>query len=164
MAAPLPPSELAGRRALRGEEPGPQTLRAIDRETGRERWTRTKAQSIKGAAGEVLYSVTAIEDVTEVKRAEFSHKLLARTGELLSHSSDYRATLEQVPRLLVPDFADWCSIEIPREDGGVERVAIAHRDPERLHKVRELRQALPGPVRRPPASSEALETRRAAPP
>ncbi len=136
-------TELVGRRVLRGEETGPQTLRATDRATGRERWTRTKAQAIKGAAGEVLYSVSAIEDVTEVKRAEFSNKLLARTGELLSHSSDYRATLEQVPRLLVPDFADWCSIEVPGEDGEFERVAIAHRDPERLRQVRDLRRRFP---------------------
>ncbi len=149
--------DLAGRRSLRGQDAGPQTLRTIDRETGRERWTRTKAQSIKGAAGEVLYSVTAIEDVTEVRRAEFSNKLLARTGELLSHSSDYLATLEQVPRLLVPDFADWCSIEIPREDGEVERVAIAHRDPERLRKVRELRRRFPGQFAAA-GVSEALES------
>ena len=137
-------ADLAGRRALSGEEPGPQTLRVTDRATGSERWTRTKAQSIKGPAGEVLYAVTAIEDITEVKRAEFSNKLLARTGELLSHTSDYLATLEQVPRLLVPEFADWCSIEIPREDGGLERVAIAHRDPDRLRLIRDLRRRFPG--------------------
>lgn len=138
------PGALAGRRALRGEQIGTQTLRTTDRASGRERWTRTKAQAIKGPAGEVLYSVTAIEDVTDVKRAEFSHKLLARTGELLSHSTDYLATLEQVPRLLVPEFADWCSIEIPGEDGELERVAIAHRDPERLRLVHDLRRRFPG--------------------
>jgi GAF domain-containing protein len=141
---PIGPNELAGRRALRGEETGPQTLRFTDRATRRERWTRTKAQAINGAAGEVLYSVTAIEDITEVKRAEFSQKLLARMGELLSHSSDYRATLEQVPRLLVPDFADWCSIEIPGEEGAFERVAIAHRDRDRLRQIADLRRRFPG--------------------
>ena len=129
--------------------------------TGRERWTRTKAQAIKGPAGEVLYSVTAIEDVTEVKRAEFSHKLLARTGELLSHSGDYRATLEQVPRLLVPEFADWCSIEVPLEDGEFERVAIAHRDPERLRMIRDLRRRFPGQFA-DAGVSEALDERRGA--
>ncbi len=102
--------------------------------------------------------MTAIEDVTEVKRAEFAHKLLARTGELLSHSSDYRATLEQVPRLLVPDFADWCSIEVPREDGEVEHVAIAHRDPERPSISPRAARALPEPVRATPASREVLES------
>ncbi len=115
--AEAPPTALAGRRALIGEPVEPQILRVIDRETGRERWTRTKARAIEGPAGEVLYSVTAIEDVTDVKRSEFANGLLARTGELLSHSADYRATLERVPALMVPEFADWCSIEIPDARG-----------------------------------------------
>ncbi len=139
----IPAEALAGRRALRGEPAEPLTLRAIDRKTGEERWTRTKARGIQGAAGEILYSVTAIEDVTDVKRAEFANKLLARTGELLSHSTDYRGTLERVPQLLVPEFADWCSIEVPRDDGFLQRVAMAHRDPARLPLLRTLRDHYP---------------------
>ena len=57
------------------------------------------ARRSRGRPGEILYSVTAIEDVTDVKRAEFANRLLARTGELLSHSTDYRGTLERVPQL-----------------------------------------------------------------
>ena len=45
---------------------------------------------------------------------------------------DYRGTLERIPQLLVPEFADWCSIEIPRDDGLLQRVAMAHHDPARL--------------------------------
>ena len=46
------PEALAGRRALQGELSGePQTLRAINLDTGEERWTRTKARAIEGAAG-----------------------------------------------------------------------------------------------------------------
>ena len=134
---------LAGRPALSGESTEPQILRAIDRSTGRERWIRSKAQAIAGPAGEVLYAVTAIEDVTDVKRAEFANRLLARTGELVSHSSDYRATLERVPQLLVPEFADWCSVEIPGSEPLFERVAMAHRDPGVLPAIRELRERYP---------------------
>jgi PAS domain S-box-containing protein len=141
--AAVPPTALAGGRALIGEAVEPQILRVIDRDTGRERWTRTKAGAIEGPAGEVLYSVTAIEDVTDVKRSEFANGLLARTAELLSHSADYRATLERVPALMVPEFADWCSIEIPDARGLIARVAMTHRDPEMLERARELRRAYP---------------------
>ena len=134
---------LAGRRALRGEAASPLTLRITDRASGRERWMRTKARGIEGTSGEVLYSVTAIEDVTDVKRAEFTHRLLGRTGELLSDADDYRGTLARVPQLLVPEFADWCSIEVPREDGMLERVALAHRDPERLEALQDVRRRFP---------------------
>ena len=118
------PDALAGRAALTGGLVEPETLRTVDRATGRERWTRTKARAIEGTAGEVLYSVTAIEDVTDVKRSEFANGLLARIGELVSHSADYDATLERIPQALVPDFADWCSIEIPAG----ERLGRAGRD------------------------------------
>ncbi len=132
---------LAGRYGGDGEATAPPLiLRATERASGRERWFRTKARTIEGPRGDLLYSVTAIDDVTEVKRAEFASSLLARTGELLSHAVDYRRTLERVPGLMVPEFADWCSVELPAGDGTVERVAMAHRDPElgeRLSLVRD---------------------------
>ena len=139
----VPAEELVGRRALDGGAPGVQVLRVTERSTGRERWTRTKARVIEGPAGDTLYSVMAIDDVTEVKRAEFTSRLLARTGELLSHSVDYRRTLESIPPLMVPEFADWCGVEMPRQDGEYERVAMAHREPEKLAIARELRERYP---------------------
>jgi PAS domain S-box-containing protein len=150
--------QLAGRRALTGDRAQPQTLRSTNRETGEERWTRTKAQAIKGPAGEVLYSVTAIEDVTEVKRAEFANRLLARTGELVTDAADYRALLERVPGLLVPEFADWCSIELPGESGLLERVAMAVHDPERLGAIHELRERYPLRGDRPSRIGDVLLT------
>ena len=105
--------------------------------------------------------MTAIEDVTDVKRAEFANRLLARTGELLSHIGDYGATLEQVPRLLVPEFADWCSIEIPRDDGLLQRVATAHRDEARLPLLRELRERYPLRTDEPSRIGDVMRTGRA---
>jgi PAS domain S-box-containing protein len=124
------PESFVGRRALRGEEAESLILRATDRVTGEERWTRTKARAIAGPDGRILYSVTAIEDVTDVKRAEVSQRLLAQLGELISASDDYSEMLERIPRLLVGQFADWCSVNVVRDDGLVERVAISHDDPE----------------------------------
>ena len=148
---------LAGRQALSGQSTGPVTLRVIDRETGRERWTRTKARAIEGPEGEVLYSVTAIEDVTDVKRAEFSQRLLARAGELIAHSDDYERMLEQVPQMLVPEFADWCAVCVPRE-GRIEVVALAHEDPERTRLGREFSTRYPTRVGDGTPSAEVLRT------
>ena len=119
------PDALAGRRALTGESAEPETLRTVDRATGRERWTRTKARAIEGTAGEVLYSVTAIEDVTDVKRPEFANRPAGadrRAGLALGRLPTRRSSGSR--RLLVPEFADWCSIEIPAD----ERPARAGRD------------------------------------
>ena len=150
--------QLVGRRALAGEEGESQTLRTTDHATGAERWMQTRARAIKGPDGEVLYSVTAIEDVTDVRRSEFANRLLARTGELISPSADYRATVKRVPELLVPEFADWCSIEIPAENRYLERVAMAHRDPTRLDVIGELRERYPLRADEPSRIGDTLRT------
>src|SRR5829696_10003824 len=132
----------AGRRAP-SELSEPQILRATDRVTGEERWTRTKARAIEGPDGRVLYSVTAIEDVTDVQRAELAQRLLARVGQLISDSDDSERMLAQIPVLMVGEFADWCSVNVLRDDGVVEQVAIAHRDPTLAARAREVRERNP---------------------
>lgn len=137
------PDALAGRLALTGAPTKPVILRVIERGGGRERWMRTKARAIEGTDGEPLYSVTVIEDVTEVKRAEFSHRLLARSGELLPHSADYHRTLERVPQLVVPEFADWCAVEMAGANAALHRVSAAHRDPRLLELAEGMRKRHP---------------------
>ncbi len=139
----VPPEALAGRSALPGARTQPVTLRVTDRVGGRERWMRTKARAITGTEGEPLYSVAAIEDVTDVKRAEFSHRLLARSGELLTHSTDYRRTLERVPQIVVPEFADWCTVEMPDAGSKLQRVAAAHREPSMVGRAAGMRERNP---------------------
>ena len=104
----LPPELLVGRRALAGESTEPLVLRVSPREGGRERWLITRAKPILGPEGKALYSVTAIEDVTAVKRAEYAQRLLARAGELLATSSDPDALLSGLADLMTPEFSDSC--------------------------------------------------------
>jgi PAS domain S-box-containing protein len=156
--ARLGPEALAGRRALGGEAPAPLTLRVVDRQTRRETWRRTMARPIEGPDGLPLYSVTVIEDVTDVKRAEFSQRLLARTGELLASTPEYDQAMAGIADLLVPDFADYCGVNVPREDGFIEQVAIAHGDPEKIGAARELRRRYPAHVDDEAGLAEVLRT------
>ena len=147
------------RPIARTSDPGrPATVRAVDRETGAERWTRTKSRAIEGPDGEVLYTVTAIEDVTDVKRAELSQRLLARAGEIVEHSSSHDRMLKAASRLLVPEFADWCALSVSREDGAIETVAFAHREPEREPVGLRLGRLYPGWIGDDAAIAAALET------
>jgi GAF domain-containing protein len=127
---PLTPEVLTGGRAVEGEARS-LIVRMTDSRSRREGWFRVRSQPIEGPEGRALYSVTAIEDVTDVKRAEFAQALLARTGELLASSTDYWRTLDEVARLVVPDFADWCGVHVPAPGGRIEQVAAAHVDPDR---------------------------------
>ena len=51
--------------------------------------------------------------------------LLARAGELLSSPGAGEQTLERLATLLVTGFADWCCIDVARDDGSIERVTCA---------------------------------------
>ena len=69
--------------------------------------------------------------------------LLAAAGPALSASLDYEETLEGITRLLVPDLADWCLLDIVEDDGNVNQLAAAHAETEKedlLGRLREHRQ------------------------
>ena len=69
--------------------------------------------------------------------------LMAEAGRILGSSLDSAATLSQIAELIVPGVADWCAIDLLAPDGTLTQVAIAHRDPERLLLVDELRRRYP---------------------
>jgi len=143
----LGPRDLFGLKALEGAATAPLVVRVARADGGPERWLLTRAKPILGPEGRALYAVTAIEDVTAVKRAEFAQRLLARAGELLSASTDYRRMLRGLPDVAVPELADWCSVYVLAGDGAPEQLAVAHVDPEGRDALVELRRRHPLPVR-----------------
>jgi PAS domain S-box-containing protein len=71
-------------------------------------------------------------DVTERKKNEETQRFLAEAGASLSSSLDYRSTLSRMAHLAVPYLADWCAVDILEEDGSLERLTMAHQDPEKI--------------------------------
>jgi signal transduction histidine kinase len=68
---------------------------------------------------------------------------LAEASELLASSLDYNRTLRQLAKLCVPELADWCTIDMLGPDGEIERLAVAHQDPEKVRWARELQDRYP---------------------
>ncbi len=139
---PLDLGRLPRRRTLRGEEPEPMVFRLHDNETGRESWRLEKSTAIRGPCGEVLYAVTTIQDVTELKQAEFGQRVLADSSEALASAADYVSALEALSQAVVPQLADWCSVNVPTADGGIESIAVADSDPAMLELDRRLREGM----------------------
>jgi PAS domain S-box-containing protein len=48
-----------------------------------------------------------------------------------------------VAELAVPAIADWCAIELLTDEGGLEELALVHRDPAKLALVGDLRRRYP---------------------
>ena len=59
----------------------------------------------------------------EAERAEWDARFLARASAALASSLDYEQALQTVAALLVPEFADWCTVDIAVDHGGPRRVA-----------------------------------------
>jgi PAS domain S-box-containing protein len=66
----------------------------------------------------------------QAETAERRTAFLADLGSLLDASLDYRATLNNIARRLVPTLGDYCLIDEATDGGGSRRVAVAHVDPD----------------------------------
>jgi signal transduction histidine kinase len=62
----------------------------------------------------------------EERRAAF----LALAGQELAASLDYGETIAKLARLIVPNLAEMCVIDVVEPDGGLRRSAVSHRIPE----------------------------------
>ncbi|MEH2117156.1 AAA family ATPase [Nostoc sp.] len=79
-----------------------------------------------------------LEAEADQQRAAF----LAQVSATLASSLDYESTLTSVANLVVPYFADWCSVNLLQDNQAINQVAVAHRDPEKV-KAWELYQRYP---------------------
>jgi PAS domain S-box-containing protein len=101
---------------------------------------------------------TFVLDLTQRKQVEQRLHLLSEASTLLGGSLDYTETLESLTRLVVPQFADWCAVDMLTEDGRVERLAVAHPDPEKVEVVRELILHNPVELSSPTGAGRVLRT------
>lgn len=113
---------------------------------------------IQDAAGEFV-GVSAIDrDITQRKHFERSLRFLAKGSKSLATLVDYRSTLQKVAHLAVPDFADWCAVDLLADDGTLERVAVAHGDPEKVQIALEMHRAYPPRFNSPRGVMRVLRT------
>ena len=141
--APFPVDQLPGRQALSRGQAGEVVVRFRERGSGEERWSAIKAAPIHDSDGTVTMAINVIEDITTHKRAERAQRFLADSSAVLSSSLDPEQVMLQVARLAIPTVADWLFIDLARDGAGIDRVAVAHADPERLREAEELYRAAP---------------------
>jgi serine phosphatase RsbU (regulator of sigma subunit)/PAS domain-containing protein len=137
---PFDYANLPSRDALAGRTPEPVLMRSISKATGDEHWMLVKASPVHDDEGEVVMAVNIMEEVTDARRAEHHQRFLAAASKLLSASLDADATLERAAAAVVPELADWCSIDVTDERGQLRRSAFAA-EPGRRRELDALRDA-----------------------
>jgi PAS domain S-box-containing protein len=83
---------------------------------------------------------------------------LAEAGKALSASLDYEATLTAVAKLAVPTIADWCAVDMLGEHGVLQRLAVAHVDPEKVQLAVSLQERYPPNPNSPGGVYEVMRT------
>ena len=124
-----------------------------------ERWVAARGQAFFDETGRPVRFIGTVLDVTERKRTQEERdlllareqraraeavavrrrlELLASVGPVLYSSLDAGTGLQRVARLLVPELADWCLVDVVEEDGGIDQVAAVHADPAKEELVHRL--------------------------
>jgi signal transduction histidine kinase len=84
----------------------------------------------------------------EERRAAF----LAASGRELATTLDYQHAIATLARLIVPNIAEVCVIDLAEPDGALRRAAVAHRDPEQertlMTRTGEVVREVPEPLAR----------------
>jgi PAS domain S-box-containing protein len=108
---------------------------------------RTFSEAEKSTASLLANLAAAAIGIAELYQAQRrlaeDHRFVAQASELLASSLDYETTLANLATLAVPHFADWCTIDMVAEDGSIERLTVAHVDPEKVRWAHELAERYP---------------------
>jgi signal transduction histidine kinase len=86
----------------------------------------------------------------QADRSRSHFEILANVSERLAASLDPEVTVQTVADAVVPAFADWCVVDLLRDDRTLETVASAHCDPELTPLIAELRREYPPNARTDP--------------
>lgn len=139
----VPRATAAWMTALSTGEPYEVEYRFRRASDGSYRWFLARGACVRNSEERIVRWVGSCTDIEDRKRSEETQRFLAEAGALLASSLDHRQTLPTLTRLAVPHMADWCAIDLLNNDGELERVAVAHADPHRLHLISEIERQYP---------------------
>jgi signal transduction histidine kinase/PAS domain-containing protein len=96
------------------------------------RWVHAKAERhVDGGRW-----IGTVHDITARRKLEEDLRLLVEAGTVLSETLEYEDTLTNLAGLVVRDLAEFCVIDVVREE--LRRVKVASRDPEKAWIADEL--------------------------
>jgi PAS domain S-box-containing protein len=148
------PDDLPGyRRACDDARRGRRSLRAefrLRRADGVYRWVLATSVPHLYPDGSFAGHVGSAVDITYRRDAEQAQlrrgrqlEFLSQASAVLASSLDYETTLASVARLAVPQVADWCGVDLVRDDRTIYPVAVAHVDPAKVELAHQLRRRYP---------------------
>jgi signal transduction histidine kinase/ActR/RegA family two-component response regulator len=136
---PFNVDDLPGHRVLAGERSSSAVLHVRERGSRREWWSLVRASAVVAMDGTPELAINIWHDVTAERRQDRQVKCLSDATAALGSSLEYDEMLSTLARVLVPGFADWCSISL-RDGDQLRNVSVAHVDPAKVAMARERQQ------------------------
>lgn len=96
-----------------------------------------------GTYCDIVSSKIAFTYHQQKQQLEKNLTYLAEASRILSSSLDYQDTLNTIAMLAVPEIGDWCGIDIVDENGQIQQLAVAHKDPKKVKWAKQLRKIRP---------------------
>jgi PAS domain S-box-containing protein len=109
---------------------------------GRRRVEVAEMEAYAVIADSCAQAIERIRAQEESARQSARVQFLADSTTKLSESLDYQSTLVEVARMVVPDFADWCAIDVVRDER-LHRLAVEHVDRDKVALAVELERRYP---------------------
>lgn len=108
----------------------------------------------------LIDEIQGYSDQLELRVNERTAQLefLASASRILAESFDYVVILKRLAQLVVPQLADWCSVDVVDEDGRLQRLAVVHRDPQKQELALELQRHFPPTPNSRQGAYNALQT------
>lgn len=121
-------------------------------------WLESIVRAIRNPqTREILEIQTSSRDITKRKQVEDRQRFLAQASGILASSLDYETILAALARLVVPEIADWCVVDIIGDNQSIRRVAAAHAEPAKQELVEQL-QNYPPDLTQPEGIAEVLRS------
>jgi PAS domain S-box-containing protein len=130
------------------------------RHDGTYQWFIGRAAPVHNGEGEVVEWVGTCTNIDEQKRASEAQQFISEASAVLGESLDYEVTLARVAQLVVPQIADWCAVDLLAPEGQLQRLAVAHVDPQKIALASELAQRIPFDPEGPTGVAAVLRTGR----
>jgi serine phosphatase RsbU (regulator of sigma subunit) len=105
-------------------------------------FTPADVELLDGLSAQIALSVSRLQADAERDAANRRLQLLADVGRVLSGDLDITRQVAQLAELVVPMLGDWCWVVVTDEQGRMEELASAHRDPARAAQLAEYVHAM----------------------
>lgn len=106
-------------------------------------FTDDDLQLLQVAGDRVAIAVDNARLLDSERQARERSAFLADASSVLSSGLDYEKTLADLVELSVPKLADWCAVDVADDRGRLRRLAVSHRDPDKIALAHELHEKHP---------------------